>query len=56
MKDKRRKTMNKNLVTVQAVHTHTHTDIFLINNVLYNSCKFKIARKVFCTQNLIRDG
>ncbi len=50
--------MNENLVTVGAVHTHTHThtDMFLINNFLNNSCKLKIARKVFCVQNLIRDG
>ena len=48
--------MNKNLVTLEALHTHTHTDIRLINRFENNSCKSFFTRIVSGVQNLIRDG
>ena len=47
--------MSKNLVTLEALHTHTHTDIRLINRFENNSCEF-FARIISIVQNLIRDG
>lgn len=48
--------MSKNLVTLEALHTHTHTDIRLINRFENNSCKFWGARIICIAQSLIRDG
>lgn len=46
--------MSKNLVTLEALHTHT--DIRLINRFENNSCKSFFTRIVSGVQNLIRDG
>lgn len=48
--------MSKNLVTLEALYTHTHTDIRLINRFENNSCKFWGARIICIAQSLIRDG
>ena len=48
--------MKNVLVTVGAVHTHTHTDALLKNKIIVLTCNVIIAGVVFCTQNLIRDG
>lgn len=48
--------MKKSLVTLVALHTHTHTDIRLINRFENNSCKFWGARIICIAQSLIRDG
>lgn len=39
-----------------STHTHTHTDIRLINRFENNSCKFWGARIICIAQSLIRDG
>ena len=46
----------RSLVTVGAVHTHTHTDTSLKNEIMPMACKCFFAGFVFCTQNLIMDG
>ena len=48
--------MKNGLVTVGAVHTHTHTDASLKNRFVNGACNLFVAGVVFCTQNLIRDG
>ena len=48
--------MNKSLVTVGAVHTHTHTGICLVNRIGKVACKISFAGADFYVQNLIRDG
>lgn len=45
--------MKKHLVTVGAVHTHTHTDSFLANGFCFLACNFLVAGVDFCAQNLI---
>ena len=44
------------LVTVGAVHTHTHTDTSLKNEIMLVACKCFFTGSIFCAQNLIRDG
>ena len=48
--------MKNCLVTVAAVHTHTHTDTLLKNRIVIEACNLVVAGVIFCTQNLIRDG
>ena len=48
--------MKNNLVTIGAVHTHTHTDTLLKNRIVVITCNCFIAGSIFGTQNLIRDG
>ena len=48
--------MRNNLVIVEAVHTHTHTDVSLKNRIVVITCNCFIAGSIFGTQNLIRDG
>ena len=46
-----------NLVTVGAVHTHTHTRILCLKNeMMLVACNGFFASLDFCTQNLIRYG
>ena len=48
--------MKNSLVTVGAVHTHTHTDILLKNKIMSVACKRFVTSLIFCAPNLIRDG
>ena len=48
--------MTKSLVTLGAVHTHTHTECWLKNDFCFYVCNFGVAGLVLCVQNLIRDG
>ena len=45
-----------NLVTVGAVHTHTHTDTLLKKCLCIWAYNRFVVGVFFCTQNLIRDG